>query len=148
MLFSDRMREVFTPGPTGFIGAVDQLIDVARDWDLRLDWFDIEKGLCRIEASRGGEIHETYETVLDKGVFRAMLSRLAALCGDSVSPGRNRSSATSKGLLFRGFRHWHFSKKAISAPSKPDYLAKRESASPNLCANQSDFPEIFSRSKH
>ena len=86
MLFSDRMRQVFTPGPTGFIGAVDQLIDVAKDWDLRLDWFDIEKGLCRIEASRGGEIHETFETVLDKGVFRAMLSRLAALCGNSVSP--------------------------------------------------------------
>jgi len=56
-LFTERMSQAFTPGPTGFVRLVDDLLEIARDWELRLY---LNERICRVQAGRAAE-GETFE---------------------------------------------------------------------------------------
>ncbi|OWK38014.1 hypothetical protein [Fimbriiglobus ruber] len=80
VLFSEKLLAVFTPGPRGVVGLVDDLLAACRDNKVRLDFQD---GYCRITSlSSGGR--DAIEIPLQKSVFRAILARVAALCNERV----------------------------------------------------------------
>lgn len=79
-LFTERMSQAFTPGPTGFVKLVDDLLEISRDWDLKLDWNEV----CRVQTGRDTEC-ESFEAPMRLGEFRAVLARLAKLCNDHVA---------------------------------------------------------------
>src|SRR4051812_32293134 len=76
----------FTHTPRGVLGIVEDLLGLAQEQGLRLDW---HANQCRVRLL-GAEPQELTEVSLPKAVFRAILARLAALCNErtpnSVSP--------------------------------------------------------------
>jgi hypothetical protein len=85
-LFAERLRQAFTPPPTGVVGVVDRLFELCREQELRLDW---QADQCYVRPLHGGP-QESIQVALPKSAFRAILARVAALCNqqapDSVSP--------------------------------------------------------------
>lgn len=71
-----RLHKVFEPTPRGVVGAVDELLLLCHDHPLQLEWRD---GACHVQPG-------PVEVPLPKSVFRAVLARLAVLCGGTVSP--------------------------------------------------------------
>lgn len=103
-LFPDRIRKAFEPTKRGFVGLVENLLDLCREQGLQFDW---RADRCLVR-SLGAEPRESAEIPLPKSVFRAILARLAVLCNErapnSVSPygGEGEVSVdTSPPTVFR-----------------------------------------------
>jgi hypothetical protein len=83
---ADALAKAFDPPPSGFVGIVDNLLQLCRGGDLELAW---RSNACHVRI-RQGTVEETLELPLRKGVLRAILARVAALCNQrqpgSVSP--------------------------------------------------------------
>lgn len=80
------LLHVLTTSTRGVLGLVDELLTVAREHGLRLDW---EADHCRVQF-RESSLPGSIEVPLRKSVFRAVLARIAVLCNqhrpNSVSP--------------------------------------------------------------
>jgi hypothetical protein len=83
---SSSLRGVFKHPTHGTIGLVDDLLRLCQEQGLRLDW---QTDCCRVRSIASGW-EELIDKPVAKSVFRAILSRLAALCNDrspnTVSP--------------------------------------------------------------
>jgi hypothetical protein len=83
---ADALAKAFDPPPSGFVGIVDNLLHLCRGGDLELAW---RLNACHVRIRRGA-VEETLDLPVRKGVLRAMLARVAALCNQcqpgSVSP--------------------------------------------------------------
>lgn len=90
--FAERVRKAFEPGAGGILGLVDDLLEMARERPLDLEWRD---GVCHVRAGAPATV------ALPKSVFRAALARLAALCNeteaDSVTPYGGAGTLTLAG---------------------------------------------------
>jgi hypothetical protein len=82
----EQLRHVLTTPTRGVLGLVDELLAVAREHCLRLDW---KEDRCRVQF-REGSSPGLIEVSLRKSVVRAALARIAVLCNqrkpNSVSP--------------------------------------------------------------
>jgi hypothetical protein len=83
---ADALAKAFDPPPSGFVGIVDNLLHLCRGGDMELAW---RSDACHARI-RQGTVEETLDLPLRKGVIRAILARVAALCNErqpgSVSP--------------------------------------------------------------
>jgi len=83
---ADALAKAFDPPASGFVGVVDNLLQLCRGGDLVLAW---RSNACHVRI-RQGTVEETLDLPLRKAVLRAMLARIAALCNQrqpgSVSP--------------------------------------------------------------
>jgi len=83
---ADALARAFDLPPSGFVGIVDNLLHLGRGDDLELAW---RSNACHARI-RQGTVEATLDLPVRKGVFRAMLARVAALCNErqpgSVSP--------------------------------------------------------------
>jgi hypothetical protein len=83
---ADALAKAFDPPASGFVGIVDNLLQLCRGGDMELAW---RSNACHIRV-RQGTAGETLDLPLRKGVLRAILARVAALCNQrqpgSVSP--------------------------------------------------------------
>jgi hypothetical protein len=83
---ADAVAKAFEPPASGFVGIVDNLLQLCRGGDMDFAW---QLNACRVRI-RQGTVDETLDLPLRKAVFRAMLARIAALCNQcqpgSVSP--------------------------------------------------------------
>ncbi len=79
---ADALARAFDPPASGFVGIVDNLLHLCRGGDLELAW---RSNACHARI-RQGTIEETLDLPLRKGVMRAILARVAALCNQHV-PG-------------------------------------------------------------
>jgi hypothetical protein len=68
--------KAFEPPASGFVGIVDNLLQLCRGGELELTW---QSNACHVRI-RQGAVEETLDLPLRKAVFRAMLARIAALC--------------------------------------------------------------------
>jgi hypothetical protein len=73
---AEALAKAFDPPASGFVGIVDNLLQLCRGGDLELAW---RSNACHIRI-RQGTVEETLDLPLRKAVFRAMLARIAALC--------------------------------------------------------------------
>ena len=82
----DRLGRALANPSLGVLGLVDELLAVASQQAVRLDW---QAGRCRVSSPEGGPL-DRIDVPLQKSVVRAVLARVAALCNernpDSVSP--------------------------------------------------------------
>jgi hypothetical protein len=82
----EQLRRVLTNSTGGVLGLVDELLAVAREHGLQLDW---KADHCRVQFRKGGP-PGLVEVPLRKSVVRAALARIAVLCNqrkpNSVSP--------------------------------------------------------------
>ncbi len=82
----DRLRHVLTTPTNGVLGLVDELLKVARDHGVGLDW---KAEHCRVRFVTGSS-PVSIEVPFRKSVFRAALARIAVLCNqrkpNSVAP--------------------------------------------------------------
>jgi hypothetical protein len=82
----DLLHRVLTNPTRGVLGLVDELLVVAREHGLQLEW---KADHCRVQFRDGGP-SDSIEVPLRKSVFRAALARIAVLCNqskpNSVSP--------------------------------------------------------------
>lgn len=83
---AEELRHVLTTPTRGVLGLVDELLAVARERSIHLDW----KGdHCRVQF-REGSTSDSIDVPLRKSVIRAALARIAVLCNqrkaNSVSP--------------------------------------------------------------
>ncbi len=80
------VRKAFEPPETGFVGIVDNLLQLCLGGEISIAWTG---NCCRVRV-RHGTVEETQDIELRKSVFRAILARIAALCNQhqpgSVSP--------------------------------------------------------------
>ena len=87
-VFADRVRMAFHPSPRGVVGLVDDLLDLCRFYQLRINFRDSHCAVRRL----GAEDHESLNIPVPKSVFRAALARVAAICNEqrpqSVTPYR------------------------------------------------------------
>jgi hypothetical protein len=85
-VLADALVKAFDPPASGFVGIVDNLLQLCRGGDMELAW---RSNACHARI-RQGTVEETLDLPLRKAVFRAMLARIAALCNQhqpgSVSP--------------------------------------------------------------
>jgi hypothetical protein len=83
---ADALAKAFDPPESGFVGMVDNLLQLCRGGDLELSW---RSNACQVRI-RQGTVEERLDLPLRKAVLRAMLARIAALCNQrqpgSVSP--------------------------------------------------------------
>jgi len=83
---ADALAKAFEPPPSGFVGIVDNLLQLCRGGEMELAW---RSNACHVRIRRG-TAEETRDVPLRKGVLRAILARVAALCNErqpgSVSP--------------------------------------------------------------
>jgi hypothetical protein len=83
---ADALAKAFDPPASGFVGIVDNLLQLCRGGDLELAW---RSNACHVRI-RQGTAEESLDLPLRKAVLRAMLARIAALCNQrqpgSVSP--------------------------------------------------------------
>jgi hypothetical protein len=82
----ERLERALADPSRGALGLVDELLDVSRHQDIRLDW---QAGRCRVSFPGGGP-PDQIEASLPRSVFRAVIARVAVLCNErvpnSVSP--------------------------------------------------------------
>lgn len=78
--FHERVEKAFEPTPRGVVGLVDDLLSLACEQGLALNWRD---GRCRIRTLDAQE-GEVTEISLQKSLFRAILARVAALCNEQM----------------------------------------------------------------
>jgi hypothetical protein len=82
----DRLHHALTTPTGGVLGLVDELLAVAREHGLQLDW---KADHCRVQF-REGSPSDSIEVPLRKSVVRAVLARIAVLCNqrkpNSTSP--------------------------------------------------------------
>lgn len=83
---TERLRHALATPTRGVLGLVDELLAVAREHGLLLDW---KADHCRVQFREGGP-PGLIEVPLRKSVVRAALARIAVLCNqhkpNSVSP--------------------------------------------------------------
>ena len=83
---SDAILKAFEPPESGFVGIVDNLLQLCHTAQLEIAW---SGNACRV-CFRRGTVEEVLDVPLRKSVFRAILARVAALCNqqraESVSP--------------------------------------------------------------
>jgi len=83
---AEALAKAFDPPASGFVGIVDNLLQLCRGGDMELAW---RSNACHVRI-RQGTAEETLDLPLRKSVLRAMLARIAALCNQrqpgSVSP--------------------------------------------------------------
>jgi hypothetical protein len=83
---ADALVKAFDPPASGFVGIVDNLLQLCRGGDMELAW---RSNACHVRI-RQGTLEESLDLPLRKAVLRAMLARVAALCNQrqpgSVSP--------------------------------------------------------------
>jgi hypothetical protein len=86
--FTERVLKAFRPGPCGVVGLVDDLLGLCRVHQLRIDFRD---GHCAVRRL-GSDVQESLEIEVPKSVFRAAVSRIAAICNEqhprTVTPYR------------------------------------------------------------
>ena len=86
--FAERVRRAFQPTPRGVVGLVDDLLELCRTHQLRINFQDSH---CSIRPL-GADPQDAPDVPLPKSVFRAVLARIAALCNEhhpgSVTPYR------------------------------------------------------------
>lgn len=85
-LFADRVRGVFRPTERGVVGLVDDLLDLCRLYQLRINFRDDRCCVRRL----GADAQDSLEIPVPKAVFRAALARIAVICNEqhpeSVTP--------------------------------------------------------------
>jgi hypothetical protein len=85
---AERIREAFKPTPRGVMGLVDDVLNLCRAHQLRINFYD---GHCSVRRL-GADAQDTLDVPLPKSVFRAALARIAAVCNEqhphSVAPYR------------------------------------------------------------
>jgi hypothetical protein len=85
-VLADALARAFEPPASGFVGIVDNLLQLCRGGDVELAW---QSNACHVRIPQG-TVEETLDLPIRKAVFRAILARIAALCNqcqpDSVSP--------------------------------------------------------------
>ena len=82
----ERIEKAFEPTAQGAFDLVDQLLELACEYDLTFEW---REARCRVHVC-GGAAPDEFELPLPSSVFRATLARIAVLCNeravDPVSP--------------------------------------------------------------
>jgi hypothetical protein len=82
----ERLHHALTTPTGGVLGLVDELLAVACEHGLQLDW---KADHCRVQFQEGG-LSNSIELPLRKSVVRAVLARIAVLCNqrkpNSASP--------------------------------------------------------------
>lgn len=82
----EQLRHVLTAPTRGVLGLVDELLALAREHGLRLDW---NADRCQVQFRKSSS-QDSIEVPLRKSVVRAALARVAVLCNqykpNSVSP--------------------------------------------------------------
>lgn len=83
---AEQLRHALTSPTRGVLGLIDELLAVARERSLRLDW---KADRCRVQF-RESNSPDLIDVPLRKSVVRAALARIAVLCNqrkpNSVSP--------------------------------------------------------------
>jgi hypothetical protein len=79
-VFLEALRSSVGQPTNGIIGVVDDLLDRCGDSGLQLEWRE-DRCIARLPGNE-----ETAELPLRKSVLRALLARVALLCGEHVSP--------------------------------------------------------------
>ncbi|HTU91825.1 MAG TPA: hypothetical protein VMF69_17215, partial [Gemmataceae bacterium] len=83
---SGTIRNILTQSSGGIVGLVDELLAACQKYGLQIEW---QAGRCRFRSFEG-DWEELTDVPLRKSVFRAILSRFAALCNEqtpsAVSP--------------------------------------------------------------
>ncbi len=91
-LFADRVQVAFRPTRRGVVGLVDDLLDLCRLYQLRINFRD---GHCCVRRL-GADAQESLDIPVPKSVFRAALARVAAICNEqhpkSVTPYRGEGN--------------------------------------------------------
>ncbi len=91
-LFADRVQSAFQPTTRGVVGLVDDLLNLCRLYQLRINFRDGHCTICRL----GADAQESLNVPVPKSVFRAALARIAAICNeqrpDSVTPYRGEGN--------------------------------------------------------
>jgi len=86
--FAERVQKAFQPTPGGVVGLVDELLNLCRAHQLRINFQD---GHCAVRRF-GADVKDSLDVPLPKSAFRAVLARIAALCNEhhphSVTPYR------------------------------------------------------------
>ncbi len=86
--FAERVQSAFKPTPRGVVGLVDDLLNLCRVHQLRMNFRD---GHCSVRRL-GADAQDALDVSVPKSVFRAVLARIAALCNEhhphSVTPYR------------------------------------------------------------
>ncbi len=87
-LFADRVQSAFQPTTRGVVGLVDDLLDLCRLYQLRINFRESHCAIRRL----GADTQESLDVPVPKSVFRAALARIAAICNEqhpeSVTPYR------------------------------------------------------------
>ena len=71
----DRIRRALTEPSDGAVGIVHELLAIARETDIHIDWHE---GNCRVHLAANRPV-DRIEVPLPKAVFRAALARIAAI---------------------------------------------------------------------
>lgn len=86
--FAERIQEAFKPTSRGVVGFFDDVLNLCRVHQLRINFQD---GHCSVRRL-GADAEDSLDVPLPKSVFRAALARIAALCNEqhphSVTPYR------------------------------------------------------------
>ncbi len=93
----DDIQAVLSRPSNGIVGIVDQLLTIARDHGLRLNW---RQDHCEVEI-RGPQRNDLLNISMENSVFRAILARSATVCrgddGESLSPYGGRGTVNCGG---------------------------------------------------
>ncbi|HEY7427756.1 MAG TPA: hypothetical protein VH682_26230 [Gemmataceae bacterium] len=92
----ERLHHALTTPSGGVLGLVDELLAVAREHGLQLDW---KADHCRVQFREGGS-SDSIEVPLRKSVVRAVLARIAVLCNQRKP--NSSSPYGGQGELFVG----------------------------------------------
>ena len=79
---SSRLQNALSNTSNGVVGVVDELLKVSRDFALKLHW---ASGRCRVVAVEDGGSDHACEVALPRSVFRAILARVATVCGEQMA---------------------------------------------------------------
>ena len=84
--FRERVAKAFSPNSRGVLGLVEELLKLANEEGLSLDW---HAGRCCVRTLSGSS-DASMDFALAKSVFRAVLAHIAAICNErrpnAVSP--------------------------------------------------------------
>jgi hypothetical protein len=91
-LFADRVQVAFRPTQRGVVGLVDDLLDLCRLYQLRINFRD---GHCSVRRL-GADAQESLDIPVPKSVLCAALARIAKICNEqhpgSVTPYRGEGN--------------------------------------------------------
>ena len=91
----EALRTTIVAPTNGFVGIVDDVLSLCREHALQLDWRD---NRCQVSSAESGEVG-VVEMPLRRSGFRAVLARIAKLCGDQAPGTSDPYSGTGELLV-------------------------------------------------